>query len=219
MKEAQKYRRTGELGWNTKEKKVLDRLDSPRAIQDFLDGIPYNPEPVCRSPREVLRVRRAHCMEGALFAAAAISRLDRPPLVVDLRAANDDDHVIAVFKEGERWGAVAKSNTTMLRMRDPVYRTIRELALSYFPFYFNTDGEMSLRAYSAPFDLSLYDNRGWRYTNDDLEYIGDDLDRRRHTRLVGDEAARALPRAPQYLIDACFAGADPKGLFRPLKTI
>ena len=209
---------SNEWKWTGAEEVLLAGLRSPREVQDFLDGILYNPEPVCRSPREVLALGRAHCMEGALLAAAAISRLGQPPLVADLRAVNDDDHVIALFREGGRWGAVAKSNTTMLRMRDPVYRTVRELALSYFPFYFNTDGEMSLRAYSAPIDLSLYDDRGWRYTSDDLGYIGDDLDRRRHTRLVGDEAAGALPRAPQYLIDACFAGADPDGLFRPSKS-
>jgi len=204
--------------WTAAEKKELDRLDSPRSIQDFLDELPYNPEPVCRSPREVLRERRAHCMEGALFAAAAISRLEQPPLVVDLRAANDDDHVIALFREEGRWGAVAKSNTTLLRMRDPVYRTVRELALSYFPFYFNVDGEMSLRSYSTPLDLSRFDRLGWRFSAADQEYIGNALDRCRHTKLLEERVARRLHRASRYLIEACFAGADPKGLFRPSKT-
>jgi hypothetical protein len=210
--------RTGEFRWTPSEKRVLDRLDSPRAVQDFLDGMPYNPELVCRSPREVLRVRRAHCMEGALFAAAALSHHGRPPLLVDLRAHDDDDHVIAVFNDGGSWGAVAKSNTTLLRMRDPVYRTIRELTLSYFPFYFNIDGVNSLRAYSVPCDLTRFDHLGWRYTNDDLEYLGDALDRLRHTPLVDEAGIRRLQRAPRYLIDACFAGADPDGLFRPSKT-
>ena len=157
-------------------------------------------------------------MEGALFAAAALSHHGRPPLLVDLRAHNDDDHVIALFREGRLWGAVAKSNTTALRMRDPVYRTTRELALSYFPFYFNLDGYSSLRAYSVPCDLSRFDDRGWRYTTDDLEYLGDALDRLRHTRLLDEEIALRLPRAPRYLMDACFAGADPAGLFKPAKT-
>jgi len=210
--------RSGEMRWTAAELEIIDRLDTPRAIQDFLDGIPYNAEPVCRSPREVLRVRRAHCMEGALFAAAALSHHGRPPLLVDLRAHNDDDHVIALFQEGGLWGAVAKSNTTALRMRDPVYRTVREIALSYFPFYFNLDGYSALRAYSVPCDLTRFDHRGWRFTTDDLEYLGDALDRLRHTRLVDEETARGLPRVPRYLMDACFAGADPDGLFKPSKN-
>lgn len=204
--------------WTAAELEILDRLGSPGAVQDFLDGIPYNAEPVCRSPREVLRVRRAHCMEGALLAAAALNHHGRPPLLVDLRAHNDDDHVIAIFSEDGRWGAVAKSNTTLLRMRDPVYRTVRELAMSYFPFYFNLDGHSALRAYSVPCDLTRFDGRGWRFTTDDLEYLGDALDRLRHTRLVDEATARRLPRAPRYLMDACFAGADPDGLFKPVKN-
>ena len=199
--------------WTAAEKKELDRLDSPRSIQDFLDELPYNPEPVCRSPREVLRERRAHCMEGALFAAAAISRLEQPPLVVDLRAANE-----YMIRRKVLTLLGAKSNTTLLRMRDPVYRTVRELALSYFPFYFNVDGEMSLRSYSTPLDLSRFDRLGWRFSAADQEYIGNALDRCRHTKLLEERVARRLHRASRYLIEACFAGADPKGLFRPSKT-
>jgi len=204
--------------WTEEELRVLERLDSPPAIQGFLDAMPYNPEPVCRSPRGVLRLRRAHCMEGALFAAAAIERLGQPPLVVDLRADNDDDHVIALFRDGRRWGAVAKSNTTLLRMRHPVYRTVRELALSYFPFYFNTDGAMTMRSYSVPLDLGRFDDRLWRTTAADLEFIGGALDRLRHTPVVDEECARRLSEAPAYLMDACFAGAVPEGLFKPAPT-
>lgn len=194
---------------------MLDRLGTPRAVQDFLDGMPYNPEPVCRSPRMVLEVRRAHCMEGALLAAAALSHHGQPALLVDLRAVNDDDHVIALFREEGCWGAVAKSNTTLLRMRQPVYRTVRELALSYFPFYFNTDGAMSMRSYSVPLDLRRFDDHLWRTTDADLELIGGALDRLRHTPVVDEGTARRLARAPTYLMDACFAGAVPEGLFKP----
>lgn len=205
-------------GWTAAELRVLEKLDSPAAIQDFLDAMPYNPEAVCRSPREVLNLRRAHCMEGALFGAAAIERLGQPPLVVDLRADNDDDHVIALFRDGRRWGAVAKSNTTLLRMRQPVYRTVRELALSYFPFYFNTDGAMSMRSYSVPLDLRRFDDHLWRTTAADLELIGGALDRLRHTPVVDEGTARRLARAPAYLMDACFAGAVPEGLFKPVPS-
>ena len=154
-------------------------------------------------------------MEGALLAAAALSHHGRPAMLVDLRAHNDDDHVIAVFREGSLWGAVAKSNTTLLRMRDPVYRTVRELAMSYFPFYFNLDGVLSLRSYSTLLDLARFDDCGWRFTSGDLGAIGEALDQLRHTALVDEATARRLPTAPGYLVDACFAGADPDGLFKP----
>jgi hypothetical protein len=205
-------------GWNHVEAAVLDRLGSPRAIQDFIDAMPYNTDTTCRSPREVLLVRRAHCMDGALLAAAALRRLGYPPLLMDLRAVNDDDHVVALYREGTRWGAPAKSNTTLLRMRDAVFRTLRELLLSYFPFYFNTDGGMSLRSYSLPLDLRRFDPRRWMFAADNQEYIGDALDRRRHLPLLDERTARNLPQAPGYLVQACFAGADPAGLFVPGDT-
>ncbi len=194
---------------------MLEHLDGANAIQRFLDGLPYNVDGCCRSPREVLRVGRAHCMDGALFAAAALRRLGHPPLLMDLRAVNDDDHVIALYRDGRLWGAVAKSNTTLLRARDPVFRSLRELALSYFPFYFNTRGEMSLRSYSVPLDLRRFDSRQWMFSADSQEYIGTALDRLRHVPLVTDETARALPTAPRYVVEACFEGADPDGLFQP----
>jgi len=202
-------------GWTRAEAAVLDGLHTPRDIQEFLDRMPYNTDGFCRSPREVLRMRRAHCMDGALFAAAALRRLGHPPMLMDLRAVNDDDHVLALYRKGARWGAVAKSNTTLLRMRDPVYRTLRELALSYFPFYFNTDGEMSLRSYSLPLDLRRYDDSGWMFAPENQEYLGDALDARRHIALLDEDVARRLPRAPAYLVEACFAGADLDGLFVP----
>lgn len=201
--------------WDAEELAVLSTLVSPRAIQDHLDAMPYNTDHVCRSPREALRAGRAHCTDGALFAAAALRRLGWPPLLMDLRAVDDDDHVVALYREGSRWGAVAKSNTTLLRMRDPVYRTLRELALSYFPFYFNTDGVMSLRSYSLPLDLERFDDRRWMFASADQEYIAEALDRRRHVPLLDEATARRLPRAPRYLMDACFAGADPAGLYVP----
>ncbi|MBN1539844.1 MAG: hypothetical protein JW939_06840, partial [Candidatus Thermoplasmatota archaeon] len=162
-------------------------LDNPYRIQSFLDSIPYDPSPECRSPRIVLDEARAHCFEGALLAAACLRKLGHPPLLVDLRAENDDDHVIAVFNRRGLWGAIAKSNFTTLRFREPVYRTIRELAMSYFDLYFNTIGQKTMRSYSAPFDLSRFDNRQWMTTKDDLENIGEALDRSRHYPLIGPE--------------------------------
>lgn len=139
---------------------MLPKFNNPRGIQDYLDGLPYNTTDRTFCPRDVVLEQKAHCMDGAVFAATALESLGYPPLLVDLRAIDDDDHVIAVFRENGLWGAVAKSNTTTLRFRDPAYRSIRELALSYFPVYFNTDGEMSLYEYSRPFSLRKYRGAG-----------------------------------------------------------
>ncbi len=138
----------------TAELAVFRRLNTPEKIQRFLDrDLAYNKEPggpTCRSPRRVLRDRTAHCMEGALFGAAALRMIGHPPLLLDLEAVRDDDHVLAVFRSRGHWGAVAKSNYSGLRYREPVYRTLRELVMSYFEHYYNLKKEKTLRRYSRP---------------------------------------------------------------------
>jgi len=191
---------------------MFPTLKDPPAIQRFLDALAYNTTDWTLSPSAVARERMAHCMDGAVFAATALERLGHPPLLVDLRAVDDDDHVIAVYREQGLWGAVAKSNTTLLRFRAPVFRTVRELALSYFAVYFNVEGEMSLREYSVPFSLKRY--RGRHLDAPDIDFIAADLDAARHHAIVSRARLKALPPAPPYLMDACFAGADPAGLYR-----
>jgi hypothetical protein len=194
---------------------MLPIFSNPEDVQDYLDALAYNTTERTFCPRDVVLERKAHCMDGAVFAAAALATIGFPPLLVDLRAIDDDDHVIAVFREDGLWGAVAKSNTTSLRFRDPVYRSIRELALSYFPLYFNTDGAMSLYEYSRPFSLRKY---GRKYLVDaDVAYIGADLDATVHYPIVSRQRLKGLRSAPRYLMDACFAGADPVGLYKPGK--
>ena len=131
------------MEWTRDESIFFKRLSDPDKIQGFLDSIEYNPGYECRSPRWVIKKKKAHCFEGALFAAAALEFIGYPPLIVDLKAYNDDDHVIAVFKVDGHWGSVAKSNFTTLRYREPVYRSLRELVMSYFDFYFNINGDKS----------------------------------------------------------------------------
>jgi len=201
--------------WSVEEKKAIDMLDSPWKVQQFLDSIEYNPNSESRSPRLVLETGRAHCFEGALFAAACLRNMGHPPLLVDLRAVNDDDHVIAVFRERGLWGAVAKSNFTTLRYREPVYRSLRELSMSYFDLYFNTLGEKTLRAYSRPLDLSRYDGDDWMTAVSSLEYIGDELDRIIHYPLVDDVSISALSPASPILLESGLLGSKPEGLFRP----
>ena len=190
-------------------------LDSPARIQKFLDSIPYNSTKRTLSPLLVMKERMAHCMDGGMFAAAALRRLGYPPLIVDLTAENDDDHIIAVFREGGCWGAVAKSNTTVLRFREPVYRSLRELAMSYFDLYYNLNGQKSLRSYSRTIDLSRFENRDWETTDEDLEYIGDYTYTVRHYPLITPAQVKRLSNVPKYLYDAGFAGADINGLYKP----
>jgi len=201
--------------WNGTERKLFGRLNCPNKVQEFLDSIDYDPDPESRSPRYVIKERRAHCFEGALFAAACLREMGHPPLLVDLRAENDDDHVIAVFKEDGLWGSVAKSNFTSLRFREPVYRSLRELAMSYFDFYFNTIKEKTLRSYSRPLDLSRFDDRDWMFTEGSLEYIGDELDRMVHYPLISKDMVRRLSLASRSMLDAGLLGSRPEGLFIP----
>jgi hypothetical protein len=173
----------------------------------------------CRSPRWVMRQNMAHCFEGSLFAAAALRYLGFKPLVVDMMAENDDDHVIAVFHRNGCWGAVAKSNFTTLRYREPVYRTIRELVMSYFDFYFNTLGDKSLRSYSRPVNLSRFDNHDWMTTEADLEFIGDHLNTVRHYKVLTPAMIRSLAVADDVVMNASLNGALPEGLFKPKERL
>jgi len=187
-------------------------LRSPNAIQRFLDGLLYNKEKggeTARSPRRVLETREAHCFEGALFAAAALRRRGHAPLVVQLRAVRDDDHVLAVFRERAGagcWGAVAKSNYSGLRFRSPVYGSLRELVMSYFDVYYNLEGEKSLRSFSRPVDLSRFDARGWEAAQESLWDVSTYLATRRFTALLTRGQERALTSMDRRLYDAGLVG-------------
>jgi hypothetical protein len=186
------------MDWTKDEIRFLRSMKDPDKIQGFLDSIDYNPNYECRSPRWVIKKRSAHCFEGALFSAAALQFIGYQPLIVDMKSFNDDDHVIAVFKVDGHWGAVAKSNFTTLRFREPVYRSLRELVMSYFDFYFNIIGDKSLRSYSLPLDLSIYESRKWVTTDEDLEYIGDKLEKIRHYQILRRQAIPCL--RPECLV-------------------
>ncbi len=194
---------------------MLSKLDTPARVQEFLNRIAYDPEAGTASPRRVLRERKANCFEGALFAAAAFRFHGRPPLVVDMRSWNDDDHVLAVFRGNGAWGCVAKSNYTVLRFREPVYRTIRELMMSFFDVYFNPIGQKTLRAYSAPFDVSRFDGLDWMTTEEDISDIGDALDRARHYPVLTAAQIRTLHLTDPALVRAGLLGSNAAGLFRP----
>jgi len=185
-----------DFGFSSEELALFRTLSRPEKIQQFLDeGLNYNKEPggpTCRSPRRVLRDRVAHCIEGALLAAAAFRMHGLPPVIVDMEAVRDDDHLLAVFRHGRFWGAVGKSNYAGLRFREPVFRSLRELVMSYYPFYYNLDGEFSLRTYSRPVDLRRFDGIGWMTAEEELWAINDYLCEIPHRRLLtaGQERKR-----------------------------
>jgi hypothetical protein len=203
------------MDWTKEEIRFLKSLDNPDKIQSFLDSIDYNPNYECRSPRWVMKKRSAHCFEGALFAAAALQFIGFKPLIVDMRAVNDDDHVITVFKVDGHWGAVAKSNFTSLRYREPVYRTLRELIMSYYDFFFNINGDKSLRSYSLPFNLEHFGSRHWTTTDEDLEYIGDKIESLHHFPVVTGKMIKRLYKASDSMLKAGMLGSRPEGLFKP----
>jgi hypothetical protein len=191
------------------ERAVFRRLTSPEKIQRFLDDLAYNKEPggaTCHSPRRVLRDRTAHCMEGALFGAAALRMIDHPPLLLDLEAVRDDDHVLAVFRQRGLWGAVAKSNYSGLRYREPVYRTLRELVMTYFEHYYNPRGERTLRAYSRPINLSRFDRRNWMTAEEDPWFVPEYLCEIAHTPVLPNGAGTRLTRLDRRLYDAGMLG-------------
>jgi hypothetical protein len=206
------------MDWTKDEISFLKKLNDPDKIQGFLDSVDYNPNYECRSPRWVIKKRSAHCFEGALFAAAALSFIGYRPLLVDMKAFNDDDHVIAVFKEDGHWGSVAKSNFTTLRYREPVYRNLRELIMSYFDFYFNIYGVKSLRGYSIPLDLTIYNDRNWTTTDEDLEYIGDKLEKLHHFDVVTKKMIKKLKVASETMLQTGMMGSNEDGLFKPEKN-
>ncbi len=206
--------------FDARERKIFRRLTSPAKIQRFLDDeIGYNKEPdgdTCYSPRRVLRERVAHCMEGALVAALALRRLGYPPLVVDLEAVRDSDHVLAVYRLDGHWGAVAQSDYSGLRSREPVYATIRELVMSYFEHYFNPAGEKTLRAYSRPVNLSRFDRRlEWMTTFDEVWAIPEYLCEIPHTSILTKAVERRLARMDRRLYEAGRVG----GVCEPLPNL
>ena len=183
-------------GFTPRELRALRGLGSPIGIQRALDAMPYHLAGTAWSPRRVLRERTAHCLEGAVFAAAALRVLGFPPLLLDLEAVQDTDHVIAVFRVRGHWGAIAKSNFSGLRYREPVHRSLRELVMSYFDGYINRRGERTLRAYSRPVNLARFDRTrpGWAVAPDDLWWIPEHLLEIRHTPLLSPAMIHALSR-------------------------
>jgi hypothetical protein len=201
---------------STGNRKIIESFKNPIQIQAFLDSIPYSPEDANRSPKRVLEDRQAHCLDGGLFAAAALRRLGYPPLIIDMlpTPGRDDDHVLAIFQQNNRWGAIAKSNYVGLRFREAVFRSKRELVMSYFEAFFNSFGEKTLRGYTVPMDLSKLDRLNWETDDRGVDDIEQRLKHLRVTAVITPEMEKGLSKVDKRFYDGNTLGIDPKGVYK-----
>jgi hypothetical protein len=207
-----------EQALSVSQRRLFRSLDSPASIQAFLDSIPYSAEPRYRCPLNVLRDRKAHCYDGALLAIAALRHLGRRPMLVDMLAWRDDDHMLAVYREDGHFGAVAKSNFVGLRYREPIYRSLRELVISYFEGFYNMEGFKSLRAYTRPLDLATLDHLDWMLRDEAMDLIAEKLERRATTRVVDRRMVARLAPIDRRAFRAGMLGAIRAGIYFPPKA-
>jgi hypothetical protein len=199
------------FGLTPAEAARLRRLTPPWRIQKFLDELDYDVRGEgCRSPRRVLRERKVQCMDGALFAAAALRVQGQKPLILDLEAVQDDDHVIALYRVRGLWGAIARSNYSGLRFREAIFPTARDLVQSYVESYFNLRRQKTLRRYSRPFDLSRFDSIDWMTSEKDLWEIPNHLVGIRHERLLSRAQEKALAPVSKVVFGAGLVGRKRK---------
>ena len=195
------------FSYNTEEIKLFKRLNSPQKIQNYLNFLPFNFEKrgeTCMSPREVVRKKTAHCMEGAMLAAAILEFHGNKPLVLDLRSGKnlkDFDHIVTVFKKFGCFGAISKTNHGVLRYREPIYKTLRELVLSYFHEYFLDTGVKTLREYSLPVNLSRFNKLSWRTSPKNLFKIPQYIDKVRHYPILSKNQIKNLRKADKIEIE------------------
>jgi hypothetical protein len=197
------------------EKNLLDSLDSPFKVQSFLNTISYSDDHFYRCPLRVLRDRKGHCFDGALFAASAFRRMGGPPLIMELLPnGRDDDHIIALYKQYGCWGAVAQSNFTGIRFREPVYRSLRELVMSYFEQFFNSLGEKTLIGYRNPINLQVFDDLDWMTSDAGLEILSSRMDRYKIHSVITTAQAAGLSTLDERSLQAGLLGSNRAGLFK-----
>ncbi|HYK52921.1 MAG TPA: hypothetical protein VEV38_05275 [Candidatus Eremiobacteraceae bacterium] len=207
-------------GFSAREWRMLRGLKTPAGIQRLLNALSYHDADTAWSPRRVLREGTAHCLEGGILAAAALRTIGHPPLILDLVGEQDDDHIIAVYRERGHWGAVSKSHFNGLRERPPIFRSLRELALSYFEDYYNGRGERTLRKFSEPVDLSRFDGRDWMTTERPIWFVPKHLVfRTKHIPLITAAQAKSLARVDRLAVQAGLIGYDHSLMFANGKSI
>ncbi len=201
----------------TEQRELFLGLTTPNNIQRFLDSIPYSTEHVSRCPLRVLQDHKAHCLDGALFAAAVLRQIGFRPLVVDLfpEPGLDDDHVLAIYQINGAYGAVAQSNFVGLRFREAVFRSVRELVMSYFEVFFNVDGIKTMRSYTAPCNLAAFDHLSWTISDAAIDAIAHRLDRLHRYPVLTPAMAAGLSRIDDLSYQANTLGIDAAGLYKP----
>ena len=200
------------------ERQVMSQLTTPHAVQLFLDELAYSTDPIYRCPLRVLQEGVGHCFDGALFAAMALRRLGHPPLILDMVPNDrDDDHLLALYKRDGHWGALAKSNFAGLRSREPIFRNLRELVMSYFEQYYNVEREKTLRGYTLPLNLKTFDKLNWTVLDEPLENIAQRLDEIRQINLLTPAMITGLALTDERTYQTGLQGANEAGLHRPVK--
>ena len=209
MKKATQEKICGTYGLSPKNFEILQRLSTPKKIQDFLDTLPLNWEhgnETYMSVERTLKNHKAHCLEGAMLAGLAFWMRGQPPLLLDLKSSNGDDHIVALYKQGGRWGAISKTNHATLRFRDPVYMSVRELALSYFHEYIHVKtGEKILESYSEPFDLrklNAVQMKDWISGTEELFWLAETLDTSPHHKIYPSHNKKHLRKADHMELKA-----------------
>ncbi len=201
---------------NSSQRKIFSKINSPEKIQIFLDSIEYSLEPIYRCPLRVFNEKVGHCFDGAVFAAAALSQIGFQPIILDMLPNNrDDDHILALFKIENYWGAIAKSNFVGLRFREPIFKTLRELVLSYFEQYYNTAKEKTLRGYTVPLNLKMFDKNNWHTNDETMELIAQKLDKIRKYKLLNKKMEKRLLQVDERTYSAGLIGVNEAGLFKP----
>ena len=192
-------------------------LSTPFKIQQYLDSIPYIGEDLNRSPLRVLQDRRCHCLDGGLLAASSLRNIGYPPLLVDIlpEPNTDDDHILVIFKQYGLYGAIAKSNYVGLRFREPVYRTARELVMSYFNDFYSLAHEKTLRYYTRPLNLTPYDRFGWEWSLEGVDRVVKRIYSLKLIPAISPQTIAILSPVDQRFFEAGMLGTNPDGLFKP----
>lgn len=201
------------MKWNAAERRILSALKTPAHIQRYLDELEYDEAGGADSPRVVMRTGKAQCLSGVLFAAAALRELGYAPRLMFIDAVSDDGHCLAVYERDGLWGAIAKSNFTTLRSREPIYPYVA-LGLSYFEGYYNQYGKRTMRSFTQPVELEPFEPRGWRFSERELMYIDREIDRTPKAWTLPRGGAKALGKVSELLLKAGLLGAKPEGLWQ-----
>jgi len=194
----------------------LKNLNTLEKISNHLESMPYDAYDGYRCVKETLGLGKAHCAGGALLAAACLWYHGFEPCLVSLEAEKDDSHFICVYTINGYWGSLSKSNFTTLRSRDPVFKTVRELIMSYWNFYFNLEGYKSLRTFTRPITLSQSDgNTEWLDgIGKDLDWVDEIFEDKKEYSLVPKTQLKYMLTANKSQLNASLLGANYDGLYK-----